>query len=315
MNRRHFLKLASTTALATAIGCRSQPARDALITPRPGGRKILIAHRGASAYAPENTLPAYTLAMKQGADYVEQDLQITKDGVLVCCHDIDLTRVSNVKDLFPDRFSEVTEKGKPVKRWWIHSFTVAELKRLDFGSHLDPKFKGTQIPTWQEAIDLIRGKAGLFPETKGPELYGKLGFNMEQMVVDVLNHNGLNAKSNHSTPVFFQSFSRPSLERLNGLLGSRWPKLQLTATKKGSAEQMLPDVPKYATAIGPAKTDVTAELGRQAHSMGLSVVSWTFATSEPSQFGSVKEEMRHYLYDLGVDAVFTNNPDQFPRKA
>ena len=315
MNRREFLKSAAFVSAAVAVGCRTNPPRDEVITPRPGGRKILIAHRGASAYAPENTLPAYTLAMKQGADYVEQDLQITKDGVLVCCHDTDLTRVSNVKDLFPDRFAEVTEKGKPAKRWWIHSFTVAELKQLDFGSHLDPKFKGTQIPTWQEAIDLIRGKAGLFPETKGPELYGKLGFNMEQMVVDVLNRNGLNAKSNHSTPVFFQSFSRPSLERLNALVASRWPKLQLSATKKGSAQQMLPDVPKYATAIGPAKTDVTADLVRQAHSMGLSVVSWTFATSEPSQFGSVKDEMRHYLYDLGVDAVFTNNPDQFPRKA
>jgi glycerophosphoryl diester phosphodiesterase len=313
MNRRSFLKSAAAFSAAVAFGCQTNPAGDALITPRPGGRKILIAHRGASAYAPENTLPAYELAMKQGADYVEQDLQITKDGVLVCCHDIDLTRVSNVKEIFPDRFAEVSEKGKRVKRWWIHSFTLAELKRLDFGSHLDPKFKGTQIPTWQEAIELIHGKAGLFPETKGPEIYGKLGFNMEQMVVDVLNHNGLNAKSNHATPVFFQSFSRPSLERLNSIVGTRWPKLQLTAVKKGSAEEMLPEIPKYATAVGPPKNDVTADLVRNAHTLGLAVVSWTFSSDEKSEFPTLKDQMRHYLYDLGVDALFTNNPDQFPR--
>jgi glycerophosphoryl diester phosphodiesterase len=313
MDRRDFVKLFCASAATAVLGCQTRPPRDALITPRPGGRKILIAHRGASAYSPENTLPAYELAMKQGADYVEQDLQITRDGVLVCCHDIDLTRVSNVKDVFPDRFTNATEKGKAVQRWWIYTFTLAELKQLDFGSHLDPKFKGTRIPTWQEAIDLIRGKAGLFPETKGPELYGKLGFNMEQMVVDVLNKNGLNETRNHSTPVFFQSFSRPSLERLNALLASRWPKLQLTATKKGSAEQMLPDVPKYATAIGPPKNDITAELVNKAHAMGLAVVSWTFSSDEKSEFASLKDQMRHYLYDLGVDAVFTNNPDQFPR--
>ena len=160
------------------------------------------------------------------ADYVEQDLQITKDGVLVCCHDIDLTRMLHVKEVFPDRFTEVTrrespssDRGSTASRW--------PTEAAHFGSHFDPKFKGTQIPTWQEAIDLIRGNAGLFPETKGPELYGKLGFHMEQMVVDVLNHNGLNDKSNHATPVFFQSFSRPNLEKLNAIVGSRWPKLQV----------------------------------------------------------------------------------------
>ncbi len=307
----------SSAALAAAMGCRSQqhPPRDALITPKPGGRKILIVHRGASAYAPENTLPAYDLAIKQGADYVEQDLQISKDGVLMCGHDVELTRVSNVADVFPDRFTEAKVKGKTVRKWWIYNFTVAELKQLDFGSHLDPKFKGTQIPTWQEAIDLIRGRAGLFPETKGPELYGKLGFNMEQMVVDVLNRNGLNDKSNHATPVFIQSFSRPSLERVNALIGSRWPKLQLALVGKPFTDEMMDETKQYATAIGPAKNDVTAALVQKAHAKGLSVVTWTFSSREPSQYGSVANEMRHYLYDLGADALFTNNPDQFPREA
>src|SRR4051794_9451854 len=77
-----------------------------------GGKKFVIGHRGACAYAPENTIPSYQLAIKQGADYVEQDLQITKDGVLVCCHDPFLERISNVAEVFPDRFVEETIRGK-----------------------------------------------------------------------------------------------------------------------------------------------------------------------------------------------------------
>ena len=69
-----------------------------------GGKKMLVAHRGASAYAPEHTLAAYELAIEQGADYVEQDLQITSDGVLVCLHDPVLERTTNVEEVFPDRF-------------------------------------------------------------------------------------------------------------------------------------------------------------------------------------------------------------------
>src|SRR5262245_26505606 len=93
-------------------------------------RKINVAHRGASAYAPEHTLAAYKLALQQGADYVEQDLQITKDGVLVCLHDLTLERTTNVEDVFPDRFKMDGDK----KTWPVADFTLAEIKRLDAGS-------------------------------------------------------------------------------------------------------------------------------------------------------------------------------------
>lgn len=333
LNRRAFVKVAGVSIASAYLGCRasaqsatttestgatsapSAATHRAVAMPSVGGPKVLIAHRGASAYAPENTLPAYELAMKQGADFVEQDLQISKDGVLVCCHDIDLTRVSDVVTRFPDRFTEVTEKGKPVKRWWIHSFTVDELKTLDFGAHKDAKFGGTRIPTWQEAIDLIRGRAGLFPETKAPEMYGKFGFNMEQMVVDQLNKNGLNDPKNDATPVFFQSFSRASLERLNNLVAMRWPKLQLSNAGKPLGADAMAEVPAYATAVGPFKRDITPAYVEHAHALKLSVVPYTFQSDDVMGFDSVADEMRHYLFDLGVDALFTNNPDQFPRSA
>ena len=101
--------------------------------------KTLIAHRGASAYAPENTLPAYRLALRQGADYVEQDLQITKDGVLVCLHDLTLERTTDVAKVFPGRFRK--EPGG-TRRWYVSDFTLAEIKQLDAGAWFGEKFRG-----------------------------------------------------------------------------------------------------------------------------------------------------------------------------
>ena len=109
-------------------------------------RKILIAHRGASAYAPEHTIAAYRLALEQGADFVEQDLQISKDGVLVCLHDLTLERTTDVEEVYPAR-AATSETGR--KTWHVSDFTLEELKRLDAGSWFDPKFKGERIPTFQ----------------------------------------------------------------------------------------------------------------------------------------------------------------------
>src|SRR3569833_23272 len=117
MNRRRFIALTgagvSAAAFASILTARAK-ADTGNLKPDPfhSGRKFVVAHRGASAYAPENTLPAYELAIKQGADYVEQDLQITKDGVLVCCHDLVLSRVTNVEHVFPDRFKEEVVKRR-----------------------------------------------------------------------------------------------------------------------------------------------------------------------------------------------------------
>jgi glycerophosphoryl diester phosphodiesterase len=276
--------------------------------------KILIAHRGASAYAPENTLEAYRLAIRQGADYVEQDLQITKDGVLVCGHDLVLERVTNVEEVFPDRFKEEVVKGKTVRKWYIHDLTLEELKRLDAGSHLDPKFKGVTIPTWQEAIDEIKGKAGLCPETKGPEYYGRLGFDMEKLVAEALKKNGLDTtRGNDSTPILFQSFSKPGLKRLRDQYKISWPMLQLGFAGAKSRPAALAELKEYAWGIGPYKRDVTAGLVNEAHGLGLKVIPYTFLSGDEREFKSVAAEMRHYLDDLGVDGLFTNNPDQFPR--
>ena len=110
-------------------------------------RKALVAHRGASAYAPEHTLAAYRLAIAQGADYVEQDLAVTRDGVLICLHDESLERTTDVEEVFPDRTTTDSANGR--KRWLAIDFTLDEIKRLDAGSWFGTTFAGDLIPTWE----------------------------------------------------------------------------------------------------------------------------------------------------------------------
>jgi glycerophosphoryl diester phosphodiesterase len=326
INRRNFLKkLTAATGVAAIAPVLARAAETAETTGTAAsvqmpyfapGHKLLISHRGASAYAPENTLPAYELAIKQGAELVEQDLQITRDGILVCNHDGYLERVTNVEEVFPDRFKLVKIKGKDTKRWPLNDFTLKELKTLDFGSFLDPKFKGTQIPTWQEAIDLIKGKAGLCPETKSPETYSKLGFDMDKLVVDVLKKNGLaKADPKSKTPVFMQSFSDKSLLNLQRKHGIDWPMLWLRGAKTKLTPALLAETKKNFAAIGPYKKDIDLASVKAAHAMGLKVVgyTWNVEDLEPG-FPDVAHEMSHYLYDIGIDGLFTNNPDKFPRK-
>lgn len=102
-------------------------------------KKTLVAHRGASAYAPEHTAAAYRLAIEMGADFVEQDFAVTKDNVLICLHDASLERTTNVEELFPDRASMQTIEGRTRRVWLANDFTLAEIKTLDAGSWFDKK--------------------------------------------------------------------------------------------------------------------------------------------------------------------------------
>ena len=279
--------------------------------------KILIAHRGASAYAPEHTIESYQLALKQGADFVEQDLQITRDGVLVCLHDLTLERTTNVKEVFSTRFREELVEGKQARRWYVSDFTLREIKQLDAGSWFDGRFKGARVPTFQEAIDLVRGKAGLYPETKAPEVYSQRGFDMERLLLNALKKNRLDKRSGaRHTPVIIQSFSPESLRKLSGMLSTKLP-LVLLINPEMAARWLtaagLAEAKQFAGGIGPAKALVDKDLVRRSHALDLSVTPYTFRSRDMGSFKTLREEMSYYLYDLGVDALFTDNPDQFPR--
>jgi len=285
-------------------------------------RPFLVAHRGASGYAPEHTIAAYTLAMEQGADYVEQDLTLTRDGVLVCLHDDTLERTTDVETRFPDRaVAETGADGQPRKRWYANDFTLAELKTLDAGSWFDARFAGARIVTFEEAIALVQGKAGLFPELKSPARLNARGVDVEQAVADMLRTHGLaDAQVKGLPAVYLQSFEEKSVRRLATLLPAV-PRTLLIGAKEAPrwlTADGLREAKTFATAIGPARQLIEARpsIVADAHAAGLAVVPYTFRPGPGSGDAgreAARADMRRFLVDYRVDGLFTDTPDLFPR--
>lgn len=282
-----------------------------------GVRKLNVAHRGASAYAPEHTLAAYRLALEQGADFVEQDLAVTKDGVLICLHDPSLERTTDVETRFPSRFTEITYQGTPRRVWLANDFTLAEIKTLDAGSWFDPKFTGERVPTFDEAVALIRGKAGVYPELKTPEIYAGRDVDFPALVERALDRLALRGRAaDPDTPVILQTFGESTAEALHARrIGV--PVVLLFEARDGfDPAAMVGRWKGLVAGLGPAKEVVAKypDLVRLAHAAGLTVTPYTFRARSTPGFPSVTAEMEHFLYDLGVDALFTDNPDRFPRR-
>lgn len=271
---------------------------------------VLIAHRGASAYAPEHTLPAYRMALEMGADFIEPDLQITRDGVLVALHDETLERTTDVREVFPDRYREEAGEAGPVRRWYASDFTLDELRRLDAGSWFGPDFAGARIPTFREVVELARGRAGVYPETKAPDRYAEAGVSMERLLVAELAEAGLDTPgADPATPVVIQSFSEGSLRTLREELGSELSLTFLVArsgAEEWTTEAGLARMAGFAEGIGPDRELIARDpsLVARAHAAGLTVTPWTFRD---------REEMVRFVCELGVDGLFTDNPDRFPR--
>jgi glycerophosphoryl diester phosphodiesterase len=285
--------------------------------PLAQSKKWNVAHRGASAYAPEHTLAAYKLALEQGADFVEQDLAVTKDGVLICLHDPTLERTTDVEQLFPERATTVTWEGKTGRAWLANDFTLAEIKQLDAGAWFDQKFAGERIPTFDEAVSLIKGRAGFFPELKTPEVYDGRDVDFEQLVAAALDKHGLRGPdANPRSPVILQTFSEVSAKKLAAMKIGVPVVLLLSEAKGWDSPTKVKEWKPFVQGLGPDKNIVAANprLVEWAHAEGMRVVPYTFRSSNTGKHATVEAEMEHYLYALGVDGVFTDNPDRFPRR-
>ena len=289
---------------------------------RGAGAKDNISHRGASAYAPEHTLTAYRLAMVQGADFVEQDLAVTRDGVLICLHDDTLERTSDVATVFPDRFSkELSGRGTgrgPARRYVANDFTLDDIRKLDVGRWFSGKFIGERIVTWDEAIELVKGRpgTGMYPELKSPPLYTGRGVDMAKIFVDSVKKHGLDRpESLKTTPIVIQSFDEATIRRMATELPAI-PRVFLTSEAADITDARLQELAVFATGIAPEKSVIAEhpEMVARAHALKLTVTSWTFRTDDKTTQAAARAEMSHFLYDLGIDALFTNNPDLFPRR-
>jgi glycerophosphoryl diester phosphodiesterase len=239
---------------------------------------LVIAHRGASGYAPEHTFPSWDLARQLGADYLEQDLQMTSDGVLVVMHDATLDRT--------------TSGSGPVM-----AHTLAEVEALDAGSWFDAKFAGTRVPTLRGVFERYGRDAKYYIETKNPEEAP----GMEEKLLALLDEFGLRESAVDDWQVLIQSFSTTSLLKIRDM-DARLPLIQLI-DKESTSEQIrtrLPDIHEYAVGIGPARSSVDAALVSAAHDHGLVV--------HPYTVNEVAEMKR--LIALGVDGMFTDYPDK-----
>ena len=283
-------------------------------TTPPPATPWLVAHRGASAYAPENTVPAFTLAAEQGATYVEFDVQLTKDGRVVCLHDTSLERTTDVEAVFPDRGRPGAAGRGPT--WMLEDFTLDEIKRLDAGAWFDAKYRGTRIPTFGETIDALRGRSGLFIEVKAPERYKGI----EQLIMAELKARGLDRPgADPKTPVLIQSFGAGSLKIFKDTLKTTLPIHFLFGARDAApwlTDEGLAKIKAFSTGISPEKVVVTdhPEAMERARKLGLLITPYTFRASAVGKgFTDVRAEMEHYLKTLKVDGVITDNPDQMPK--
>ena len=271
---------------------------------------ILIAHRGASGERPEHTIASYTLAIEQGADFIEPDLVLTKDGILVARHENEISTTTDVADHpeFASRKATKVIDGHSVKGWFTEDFTLAELKMLRAKERL-PKLRPANtaydgqftIPTFDEIIALAQAKSqetgrriGLYPETKHPSYFASIGLPHEGALLAALEGAGYTRKDD---PVFIQSFEVGNLIALSSRTSLRL--IQLVDADGGPADRPettyaeiladegLKSVARYAAGIGPAKDliirrtllgalDGSTGLVRRCHAAGLEVHPWTF---------------------------------------
>ncbi|MGH9370935.1 MAG: glycerophosphodiester phosphodiesterase family protein [Vicinamibacterales bacterium] len=305
--------VASLACLIPLVHAAGGPLQESAAPQKPW----LIAHRGASAYAPENTVPAFQLGADQGSTFVEFDLQLTKDRQIVCLHDASLERTTDVEEVFPDRFRTSGSGARATRRWLLEDFTLAELKRLDAGAWFDAKFRGTRIPTFAETIDALRGRSGLFIELKSPERYEGI----EKLVLAELEAKGLDQPgADPRTPVLLQSFTASSLQIFAQTLKTRLP-IHFLVSARDAAPWLTPDglakVKGFATGLSPEKSIVKdhADLMARARKTGLLVTPYTFRAASVPGFPDVRAEMAHYIEVLGVDGVITDNPDRMPGRS
>ncbi len=278
--------------------------------------KIVIAHRGASGYLPEHTLAAYAMAYAQGADYIEQDLVLTKDAHFICLHDTDLGGVTNVAEVFPDR---KRENGK----YYAADFTLAEIRQLRAESRdtrrFAPRLEGFRVATFVEAIELIQAlnastgrNVGIYPELKRPAWHREQGLPLEAAFMELVTRYGYTGPD---ARIYVQCFEAPSLQLMRTEFGSQLPQILLTG---GDADQPelqaegLKQVATYAQGIGPSRGQIEKrpEIVALAHAAGLVVHPYTFATDAvASQYPSFEAEVRHFYFEYDIDGMFTDFPD------
>jgi glycerophosphoryl diester phosphodiesterase len=266
-----FRRIALVLATALSIAAASVTTASAATT------VVNVAHRGASAYAPENTIAAFELAGRQRADLFELDVQETKDHQLVLMHDTTLSRTTNVERVFPG-----------LSPWNVGDLTLAQIRKLDAGSWFGGTYAGEPVPTLGEALRAMSGSGmGLLLEVKQPELYPGIE---QRIAAELRRHPGWLAPGRLAV----QSFGWESMRTFHRLL----PQVPIGLLGTPSAAE-LPGLAEFADQINPPYTTLTAAYVGRVHALGMRVLAWTVDSPDA---------MRRMLA-YRVDGIITNKPD------
>lgn len=275
---------AATTTALFGLGLAILPTPQGGTTGGEG--PVVVCHRGASAYAPENTLAAIDKAAALGFSWVENDVQRTKDGQLVVIHDATLDRTTDVKKLFPDRAP-----------WRVKDFTEKEIARLDAGSWFTSEYAGVRVPTLKRYMERVsHNHQNLLLEIKNPELYPGI----EGQTLKLLSNEGWLDPGHLGSRLIVQSFSADSVRTLHDLrpgirtayLGTP-PKAELSAYAR-FADQINSEYTKLSTAYVSA----VHALGGP-HDRPMKIFAWTVDSADEAR----------RVNGLGVDGIITNRPD------
>ncbi|HEU4411437.1 MAG TPA: glycerophosphodiester phosphodiesterase [Polyangiaceae bacterium] len=238
--------------------------------PATAAKPVVIGHRGASALRPEHTLASYRKAIEDGADVIEPDLVLTKDGVLVARHENDITGTTNVAEVdeFAARKTTKTIDGAAIEGWFTEDFTLDELKRLRARERIpsvrpdNQRYTDESIPTLAEVVALAKTMSaetgrtiGLYPETKHPSYFKSINLPFEAKLIDLLRADEFTAKT---TTVYIQSFEVWNLKELRGAIGASQPNWKLVQLIDDAAK-----APYDFVAAGDARTyaDLLTEAG------------------------------------------------------
>jgi glycerophosphoryl diester phosphodiesterase len=289
---------------------------------------VVIAHRGASGERPEHTLESYRLAIDEGADYIEPDLVMTRDGVLIARHENEISGTTDVAQHpeFAARQRSQVIDGESMTGWFTEDFTLSEIKSLRARERLpelrpqNAGFDGMfSVPTFDEIMQLVvtankrpgsNRPVGVYPETKHPAHFAAFGLPQELALLDTLRRYDY---AKPGSPVFIQSFDPRNLRQLRTM--TPLPLVQLLEHEIGDPAV----IAQYADCIGIAKSLATAQGVQAAHAAGLKVHVWTFRAENeflpddlksggaPAIHGDLKAEIRRFL-DRGIDGFFVDFP-------
>lgn len=302
-------------------------------------KPIVIAHRGASGYLPEHTLEAKKLGFSMGADYLEQDLVLSRDDELIVIHDIHLESVTNVAQKFPYR-------ARDDGHFYVIDFDWDELKQLKVHERIDPKtglaiypnrypvYKGNfNLHKLEDELRLIQvlnkennKHIGIYPEIKKPSFHHQEGKDLAAKTLEVLDSFGYVSKTDRC---FFQCFEQKELQRVRHDLNSDLKLVQLIGG--GPDDQMatldgLNEISDYANGIGPAldrlfsaadssegyssyQLVIFPKLVSMAHEQGLLVHPYTFRKETIPQDIDLVTFGKMVLQLIRIDGFFTDFPD------